>query len=451
MPRSTTSASAATPPMPAGEVAVGAARRAPARVAPFPRWAVWGLALGFLLMLLNLGFRNFPGDMILYFDYANHVKDGHVPYRDFALEYPPLALAPILSPFYVSRLFGGFFMGFERMFALEMYLLALAGGWLVWRLMDDVLPSASDEERRWRLAAYVVAWPLLGQMVSRRIDLLPAVLVVLALWLWLREREGWAWLALAVGVAAKLFPVVVAPLFALDLLRRRGWRAALLGGLWFSLCVALLFLPALIASPSGLWHMFSYHSQRGIQIESLWANGEMLLARVSSFHVVTAHAFGAFETVSSWTPRLRMIATLTQLVGLAGVYALFVWRERPHPPATHLLLAITAATVVFIIGGKVFSPQYFIWLIPLGVLLPGAAGLRALKVFMLTLALTQVLFPYGYHQLVIESAFGLGLLTLRNLVLLVWVWQLAGLFVRGAQASGEPLASVPVAPAPRRA
>ena len=54
-------------------------------------------------MLLNLGFRNFPGDMLLYFDYANHVKDGHVPYRDFALEYPPLALAPILAPFYISR------------------------------------------------------------------------------------------------------------------------------------------------------------------------------------------------------------------------------------------------------------------------------------------------------------------------------------------------------------
>jgi hypothetical protein len=107
--------------------------------------------------------------------------------------------------------------------------------------------------------------------------------------------------------------------------------------------------------------------------------------------------------------------------------------------------------VVFIIGGKVFSPQYFIWLIPLGVLLPGVAGLRALKVFMLTLALTQVLFPYGYHQLDVESAFGLGLLTLRNLVLLIWVWQLARLFVLGAQAAGEPLASGTVAPAQPRA
>jgi hypothetical protein len=200
--------------------------------------------------------------------------------------------------------------------------------------------------------------------------------------------------------------------------------------------------------------MFTYHSQRGIQLETLWSNAELLLAWPTRLHVTTAHAYGAFELASSLTNPLRLLATVAQLVGLAGLYAVFAWRGRrdaaPTQRASALLLASMAAVVIFIIAGKVFSPQYLIWLIPLVVLVPGAAGLRLIKVCLLALALTQVLFPYAYHLLVIRSPWGVAALTVRNAALLVFVWQLARLVVRDAQAPRPDLAAAPVAPAEAR-
>ena len=453
---------------------------------PVPRWLVGWLGVAFLLMLLNVGFLNVLGDLLLYFGYANSVDDGNVPYRDFAIEYPPLALAPILLPFYLSKPlvlwfnFGprGAFLAFEAAFAVETWLLAVAGGAIVWRLMDYVLPAAGRGERLRRLAVYVVAYPLLGQLVSRRLDLLPAVMVVLALWLWLRGREGWGWLALAVGVAVKLFPIVVAPLFALDLLARRGWGATLRGGLWFIVACVALFLPAALVSPGGLWNVFSYHAARGMQLESMYANGLLLFNRFTDLQVGVAKAFGAYEAISGWTSRLRVASALLQLAGLAAVYGLYAWR-RPFPgapfrggrgsgacfatrlyspPATGessaegplLVLAAALAITVFIAAGKVFSPQYLAWLIPLVVLAPGGAGWRLVRVFLAVLALTQVMYPYGYHELIIRSGIGLALLTARNIVFLVFLGLLAALFVRDTQRCRHALVSEDVEPGPVR-
>ena len=41
-------------------------------------------------------------DVPVYVRYAGLVRSGHVPYRDFAFEYPPAALPPMLLPKYMS-------------------------------------------------------------------------------------------------------------------------------------------------------------------------------------------------------------------------------------------------------------------------------------------------------------------------------------------------------------
>jgi uncharacterized membrane protein len=391
------------------------------------------LAVIFFMLWAAIGFRDLPGDMILYFDYANHIKDGHLPYRDFQLEYPPLALVPILIAFWPSHAFGGFFRGFDALFAIETYLLALGTGLIVWKMLERVMPEATEHERRWRMIAYVAAFPLLGQVVTTRFDLAPTLMTVAALALWLRRTpnaEVAGWLVLAVGVATKLSPVVIGPLFALDLLRRRGLRAAIQGGLLFLAACAVLILPGLIASPSGLRHAFTYQADRGVQIESVYASVLLWVGHLTSFNVVTAHAFGSFEAVSSWTPRLRTISSIVQVASLGLVYLAYFVRSRRPADATvqsqQIVVASLLAIGMFIISGRVFSPQYMIWLIPLVVLIPGQIGRRTIALFLATLVMTQVIFPYGYDQLRHQTLLGITLISVRNLLfiavtILIWI------------------------------
>ena len=394
----------------------------------------------FLLLWAGIGVDDDPGDLILYFDYANHVDDGHVPYRDFQLEYPPLALVPILLAFYPSNAVGGFFNGFEFLFALETYLLALASGLLAWSIMDRVLPTLRERERRWRMVAYVAAYPLIGQIVTTRLDLLPTALTVGAIALWLRRTERAeysAWLLLAAGVAVKLSPIVVAPIFALDACRRRSLRCAVLGGLAFLGGITLFFVPGYLASPDGFIGVFTYHSARGIQIESIYANLTLWWSRVADFDVDVIHAFGAFEASSVATPAIRTVSTLLQLGTLASVYLTFLlatWRDALALRRDRLLvLGSLLALAAFIAFGKVFSPQYLIWLIPLVVLVPGRLGRWAIGVFLLTLVWTQVLFPYAYIALLDNTVAGLVVLTYRNVLFLALFVILMLAFARQAR------------------
>jgi hypothetical protein len=82
---------------------------------------------------------------------------------------------------------------------------------------------------------------------------------------------------------------------------------------------------------------------------------------------------------------------------------LFVWfsfargidRER-------LLRGSAAAVAAFMAFGKVLSPQFLIWLIPLVPLVRGRRGVAAGGLFLLAMILTQLWFPYRYWNLALD-------------------------------------------------
>ena len=85
-----------------------------------------------------------------------------------------------------------------------------------------------------------------------------------------------------------------------------------------------------------------------------------------------------------------------------------------------------AFVLAFMIGSKVLSPQYFIWLLPLiplcagGLWLLGASGL-----FLGACWTTSKIFPEYYDQLLSLDTFAVNLLLERNLILIVlWVLML---------------------------
>ena len=90
-------------------------------------------------------------------------------------------------------------------------------------------------------------------------------------------------------------------------------------------------------------------------------------------------------------------------------------------PATRerLLLASAAALVAFVALGKVLSPQFLIWLIPVVPLVAGRRRLIASALFGLTLVLTQLWFPYHYWDYALRFDKGVSWLVLARDVVLV--------------------------------
>jgi hypothetical protein len=127
---------------------------------------------------------------------------------------------------------------------------------------------------------------------------------------------------------------------------------------------------------------------------------------------------------------------------LALVYA-WTWRRlrRSRSPGAErlaVLQGLAAALVAFMVLGQVFSPQYLVWLVPLGALLATARGGASPWLLVAALALTQVVYPVTYAALQQLRPWACGLVLLRNALLVAWAWHLG----RGPL---EPDSAVPVA------
>ena len=140
------------------------------------------------------------------------MADGQVPYRDFAVEYPPAALPVFRLPVEGGD-YGATFEG----------LMAAAGVGVV--LLVAALTSA------WWAPLFVAVSPLLlGSVVLSRFDLWPAFLTVAALAVFLSGRVRLGLGTLGLATAAKVYPALLAPLLVAHVWRTRGRREALVCG-----------------------------------------------------------------------------------------------------------------------------------------------------------------------------------------------------------------------------
>jgi Glycosyltransferase family 87 len=341
-------------------------------------------------------------DLFVYRVFADPVLAGGLPYRDAFLEYPPLAAPAIALP----GLLGTGEEVFRAAFAGWTLLLAAA----VVLLCGALAARTGGDARRALLAAALT--PLLcGALVRTHFDLAPVALLLGALVLLVggRPRSGMALLGLA--AMTKGFPLVAAPV-ALAWLALQVDRRTLVQSV--GSLVAALALPAgaaLAMSPEGAWGALTYHLERPVQVESLPASGLMLLDELGAG---TADGTKSHRSDGLEHPAADAVALLS-LVGMVALIALLTIRAPGG--ARRLVLASLAAVAAFAVLGKVLSPQYMLWLVPLGAL-AFAWRLHALAAAVAAAAvLTQVEFPARYFDLVDRELFPVAVVAVRNLVL----------------------------------
>ncbi len=360
-------------------------------------------------------------DTPVYQRYGDAIVDGHVPYEDFTVEYPPAALPTFAVPsLIVSR--GASRDSYDRAFGFLMAICGAAAVALV------ALTLVRDGAGRVRLAAgcaLAALAPLaLGSVLLTRFDLWPAVLVAAALAALLTGRERLALGALGLGIAAKIYPLVLLPIFVAYVWKRHGRRPALIALGVAAAVVAVCVLPFVALSPHGVWASSLRQTSRPLQIETLGSGVLLALHQIAGLHLTMVSSHGS-QNLAGRLP--DALAIVQAVVEVAAVVAVWVWFARGPADAGRLFRACAAAVCAFIVFGKVLSPQFLIWLVPLVALVRGRRGLTAGSTLVGCLVLTQLWFPYRYWRLALHfDAVASWLVLVRDLglvaLLVVLVW-----------------------------
>jgi uncharacterized membrane protein len=194
--------------------------------------------------------------------------------------------------------------------------------------------------------------------------------------------------------------------------RRYGRREALVCLGVLTAVVALVFLPFLLVAPDGVARSIGHQLSRPLQIESLGSALYLAAHHVTGLHVEMRSGHGSQNLHATGTALTALLFSVVQLAAL-----LWIWLRRPSGKE-ELLRWSAAAVVAFVALGKVLSPQFLIWLVPLVPLVGGVRGLRASILLAAALVLTQLWFPSRYWDLARElDPFPSTLVLLRDLAL----------------------------------
>ncbi len=355
---------------------------------------------------------------------ATTILSGQVPYSDFFSEYPPLALLSFLLPALIAATQPAY--GF--LFALEMLLLDLVVLFILWKL------ATRFNMRIWCvLGIYTLCLLAVGVITTGRFDMLPAALVLIALYAFVSGRNKTAWAILALGVMAKIYPVIIAPFFALYLLRHRQYRQLMHGITIFLGLLLALSLPWMVRNAEGFWHLISYHAERGLHAESSYAS-VLLVGQILGLTQVTGElSFGSWNLVSPVADSLSRASPYIFVGLLLIIYALYarlIWR-RAAPVAGIATLDAGAAVLmlrysllailIMLLSSKLFSPQFLIWLCPLLPLVRGRWRYTSWMLFLAVGGLTQYIYPYHYIEFELGTPYLIAMMASRNFLLLVMV------------------------------
>jgi len=370
--------------------------------------------------LLHVGFYKHKQliDTPVYQRYGNAIADGKVPYRDFEVEYPPgalpvFALPGLAEPGHDQEVSTGFRRSFETL----MWLCGAAALAAMAVILRSLRRSTLNV---WTALCFAAIAPLLlGSVILSRFDLWPAALVAAALAALVSGRLRLGHALLGLGVTAKLFPAVFVPLGFAFVWKRAGRREALT-------CLALalgivvaVFAPFLILSPGGVWHSLTVQLNRPLQVESLGSALLLVGHHVFGLGVTGDTSHGSQNLAGNAAAGLAVASTVLQAGVLIWIWAAFA---RGRGDGEALVRSTAAALCAFIAFGKVLSPQFLIWLIPIVPLVRGRRGLGASALLGAALVLTQIWFPFRYFRLALHFEAGLSwLLLARDLTLVALV------------------------------
>jgi hypothetical protein len=381
-----------------------------------PRWQLWQLA-GFVLAHVAIFAGLFRGVYSmpfsgtgLYYEYGSAVVAGQVPYRDVFVEYPPLALVFFTLP----RILGASFRWFYVWYQVEVVVGDLA-------IVLMLYAARERETAPWRvLAPYTALVLAVGPITLQQYDIFPAALTLAAVVCHARRRDVAAWVFLALGTMAKVYPVLLAPVFFLldDRPVAERLRRAVIP---FATTCVIILLPFLIIAPSSPLRMTSFHAERGIHLDSVYSTVAFAARTLGLSVVAIVYNFRSWNIAGPAASVLVRASTPLLVVALLSAYVFIGTGARRLAGANrHVRIVATSASLVLLAGlvtSKVLSPQYLIWVLPLLPLNVRPWRWRIWTTFAAIGVLSYYIYPLHYDDLLARQPVGVIALAARNLAL----------------------------------
>ena len=174
-------------------------------------------------------------------------------------------------------------------------------------------------------------------------DLWGIVTMLLAIYFFDRRKQGLSASFLALSIATKFFPVFLLLPIVFILWRRENVRAIVKYLMITSLVWLAINAPVMLTAPQGWWHFYKLNLERGSDWGSLWYSLSLLGLHIKFLNYLTI---------------LTLILVLVAMV-------VFLLEIKDPPTLAEVSFILLAATLCI---GKVYSPQYVLWLVPLAVI-----------------------------------------------------------------------------------
>lgn len=378
------------------------------------RWPLLSFAamhiLIFLLIFPSL-YEQPHSSTDLYFTYASRIVDGQVPYRDFAVEYPPVALVYFLLP----RLLASAPEAYATVFQLQT---------LVWNLLGLLLLLLTSMSLRISLlrsaTVYTFALLSLGPIIAVRYDVFPAILVLAAVYAFLSHRSRTCVVLLALATLTKMFAAVLLPLVLLQYYVRRDYTGIGAMLITYSVVVFVVAVPLLVVTHGQLIDALTYHADRGLHIESTYASLLIVASYQGLVSVGSEFSYGSWNLTGTVADVLAGLSAACMAVTVVALYWFILRRYGARSMSGGETVAWSIGLLAVVITtSKLFSPEYLIWLYPLMPLLSGSGCLGIWASFITIGALTYYIYPLNYWDLVRLSPMVGTVLLIRNLMLVV--------------------------------
>ena len=247
-----------------------------------------------------------------------------------AVEYPPITGLVMWATSLITPHGNNSFHYYFLINALLLALLFIATAFLVAKINPEywylfpVLPAV--------IASLYINW-----------DMWAVLTAVASIYYFDKKKLGVSSLLLGISIATKFFPIVLLAPIVILLMRDQKFKDAL-KYVAASLGVAVLInLPFALTTPSGWWRFFALNGSRGVDFGSLWYALQLLGINIS---------------------QINLFSILLFVMGMV-IFATYLWRIEVSPTLAQIAFI---AVVIFTVASKVYSPQYVLWLAPLGVM-----------------------------------------------------------------------------------
>ena len=187
---------------------------------------------------------------------------------------------------------------------------------------------------------YALAPAVIGSLFINW-DLWAIPTMLLSIYWFDRNKYDYSAIALGISVATKFFPVLL--LIPIAVIFLRNGRVpiryfAIFTGTWLA-----INLPVAITTPTGWWHFYKFNMERGPDWGSIW------------------NALQIFGFTSGNTNFLSLLGTLAILSWVL----VYLFGLKSTPLLAEISFIVFASALIL---GKVYSPQYVLWLVALAVI-----------------------------------------------------------------------------------